>query len=128
VASLDIWGRSKLGLRFYGPFKVTARVDTVAYKMDLPVGTCLHDVFDIGLLKPHHGAPPTAPGMLPPIHHGRVCPQLAEVIKGRLAQGVQELLIRWTGQPVAEATWVELDMFRNELPSFELEDEQGREM
>jgi hypothetical protein len=57
------------------------------------------------------------------VKHGRACPHLAEVIKGRLARDVQELLVRWEGQCAADATWVELEAFRREFPAFKLEDE-----
>jgi hypothetical protein len=36
---------------------------------------------------------------------------------------VHELLVRWTGQAAADATWVELGTFKRDFPSFQLEDE-----
>jgi hypothetical protein len=123
VASLDITGHEKLGPRFYGPYKIIERVDDIAYKLELPAGTKLHSVFHVGLLKPYHGTTSTGPGVLPPTRHGRAIPQPAEVIKGRLARGVLELLVRWTGQATANATWVELGTFKRDFPSFQLEDE-----
>jgi hypothetical protein len=123
VASLGITGRGKLGPRFYGPFKIIERVGGVAYKLELPIGAKLHSVFHVSLLKPYHGTTPTGPGVLPPTRHGRAIPQPAEVIKGRLARGVHELLVHWTGQAAADATWVELGTFKRDFPSFQLEDE-----
>jgi hypothetical protein len=45
---------------------------------------------------------------------------------------VHELLVRWTGQATADATWVELGTFKRDFPSFQLEDELvlqgGRDM
>jgi hypothetical protein len=73
MASLDIKGRGKLEPKFYGPFKILERVGDVSYKLDLPAGTKLHDVFLVGLLKPFQGEPPLSPGVLPPIHHGCAC-------------------------------------------------------
>jgi hypothetical protein len=95
VASLSIQGRSKLEPKFFGPFKILQRIGSVAYKLELPAGARLYNVFPVGLLKPFKGASPTGLGVLLPLKHGRACPQPAEVIKGRLARGVQELLIRW---------------------------------
>jgi hypothetical protein len=120
VASLDITGRGKLGPRFYGPFKIIERVGDVTYKLELPAGAKLHSVFHVGLLKPYHGTTSTGPGVLPPTRHGRAIPQPAKVIKGR---GVHELLVRWTGQAAADATWVKLGTFKRDFPSFQLEDE-----
>jgi hypothetical protein len=36
--------------------------------------------------------------------HGQVCLELAEVMKGRLTRGHQEILVRWTGQEAADAS------------------------
>jgi hypothetical protein len=118
IASLSTHGRGKLGPRF----QIKERVGDVTYKLNLLASARLHDVFHVGLLKPHKGAAPLAPGALPPTLHGRACPQPAEVIKGRLARGIQELLVRWEGQNAANATWVDLPTFQAQFPSFQLED------
>jgi hypothetical protein len=88
VASMDIKGRNKLGPKFYGPFCVLERVREVTYKLELSEGAWLHNVFHFGLLKPHKGATPLSPRVLPPTKHGWVIPQPAEVIKDRLARGM----------------------------------------
>ena len=45
------------------------------------------------------------------------------VLRGRLARGQREVLVRWKGAPAAETSWVELDDFREQFPHFQLEDE-----
>jgi hypothetical protein len=117
VAFLDVKERNKLGPTFYGPFHALEHVNTMAYKLEFPPGAKLHNVFHVGLLKPFQGTPPDGPGVLPPTRLDRACPQPAEVIKGRLARGMQELLVHW--EP--DASWVELKSF--EFPPFQLEDE-----
>jgi hypothetical protein len=101
---MDVKGRSKLGPKFYGPFRVLERVGEVAYMLELPEGAWLHNVFHIGLLKPHKGEAPQSQSILPPTKHGQAIPQPAEVIKDRLARGVQELLVRWDGQNTVDTT------------------------
>jgi hypothetical protein len=112
---MDVKGRSKLGPKFYGPFRVHDQVGEVAYKLELPEGAQLHNVFHVGLLKPHKGEATQSPGVLPPAKHERAIPQPAEVIKARLARGVQELLVHWDGQNATDATWVELAAFKKEF-------------
>jgi hypothetical protein len=36
---------------------------------------------------------------------------------------MHELLVCWTGQATADATWVKLGTFKRDFPSFQLEDE-----
>jgi hypothetical protein len=122
IASLTTTGKGKLTPKFFGPFKVTEHVDEVAYRLQLPVGAKLHDVFHVGLLK-HCGEAHSESGVLPPIRHVRTCLESSVVTKSRLARGRHDLLVQWKGLTAADATWVELDEFRQTYPSFQLEDE-----
>jgi len=81
VASLPAQGRGKLGPKFFGPFKIVDRVGDVAYRLQLPSGACLHDVFHVGLLKKYCSEEPPESGALPPLQHDRVCLQPEDVIK-----------------------------------------------
>jgi hypothetical protein len=52
---------------------VIGRIGEVAYRLQLPDGACIHDVFHVGVLKPFRGTPPSAAPALPPLRHGRRC-------------------------------------------------------
>jgi hypothetical protein len=123
LASLNNTNRSKLGPKFYGPFQILERIGDVAYKLQLPQGAKLHDVFHVGLLKRYYGGPPTVPDALPAIRHGHACPMPESVLKVRLAKGRHELLVQWVGQAAANARWVDIEESRRHYPALHLEDE-----
>jgi hypothetical protein len=114
----------KLRPRFAGPFRVLERIGTVAYRLELPDGARIHDVFHVGVLKPFQGdSPPTSPPLLPPMRHGRLLLEPARALRAQRRRGEWHVLIQWMHLPEADATWEPLDDFRARFPSFQLEDE-----
>jgi hypothetical protein len=122
----------KLAPRFYGPYEVTEKIGDVAYRLKLPARARIHDVFHVSMLKPYQGAPPSSPPALPELHHGRVIPSPRQVLKARLSRGIREVLVQWAGLPDSDASWKPLVQFKEQFPSFQLEDEllaeEGRDV
>ena len=123
AAFLGVGTKGKLAPKYYGPFKVLAKIDTVAYRLELPPRARIHNVFHVGVLKKYHGPPPEVPPMLPALFQGRVHPTPVQALRARIARGVQRVLIHWEGQPASAASWEDVTTFRERYPSFQLEDE-----
>ena len=118
VQSLLPGPRGKLSPRFAGPFQVTERIGDIAYRLLLPEGARIHNVFHVGVLKPFWGTPPATPPALPPLRHGRHLQQPARALRAQLRWGAWHVLIQWAALPEGEATWEPLDEFRAEFPAF----------
>jgi hypothetical protein len=115
--------KGKLGPRYAGPFRILEHVGTVAYRLELPEGARIHDVFHVGLLKPFRGTPPVLPLDLPPMQNGRLLPSPEKIIKARMQHGQWQVLVHWNGTQPVDATWEPLQQFKASYPQFQLEDE-----
>ncbi|PNX64913.1 hypothetical protein L195_g054267 [Trifolium pratense] len=125
--SVALRKNQKLGMRYFGPFEIIARVGNVAYKLKLPDHAKIHPVFHISQLKPFKGPlqdqylplPLTMSDSGPIINPIKVL-QARTVIKGN--QTVHQVLIQWDQHAVSEATWEAIDDLQQKFPSFNLED------
>jgi hypothetical protein len=54
--ALGLCNALKLTSKCYGPFRITKTVGNRAYKLQLPPGTLLHNVFHVNQLNKHLGA------------------------------------------------------------------------
>jgi hypothetical protein len=99
------------------------RIGTVAYRLQLLADARVHDVFHVGLLKPHHGDPPAAPAELPALVDGRITSVPETALQAQLRREVWFVRIKWHGLGDEDATWEKLQLFRDHYPDFQLEDE-----
>ncbi|XP_068653847.1 uncharacterized protein [Aristolochia californica] len=96
--------------------------EQVAYHLQLPPDTRIHDVFRVSLLKPFCGDSPMFYTPLPPLHDGRALPSPAQVLQARRIHESWELLLQWAASESLVDSWEPLEELRDRYPNFELED------
>ena len=117
----------KLSPRFYGPYKVIEKVGTVAYKLALPPDSQIHNVFHVSLLRKHLGPITSTIAQLPTVSEtATILPQPEYVIDRRVVRKGKyrpktEILVKWVGAPVEDATWENEWRFTRAYPTFILE-------
>lgn len=118
----------KLAPHFYGPFKILARIGVVAYKLELPRGSQIHDVIHVSLLKKQLGPGTSVISNLPKVTEDlSILPQLETILDSRnIKKGTYrpktEVLVKWAGTTREDATWENLWRFSKTYPDFILED------
>ncbi|CAA7044886.1 unnamed protein product [Microthlaspi erraticum] len=98
----------KLAASFYGPFEVMERIGSVAYRLKLPEGSKIHNVFHVSQLKPVLGSSHQI-SVLPASFDQR--PELIiepeSILETRYDNGGHlEALVSWKDLPEHEKTWV----------------------
>ncbi|KAH9792459.1 Integrase catalytic domain-containing protein [Citrus sinensis] len=128
---LDISGLSWLHeacRTLFGPYQIIEKVGSVAYKLALPLGSQIHNVFHVSLLRKHLGSVPLASPRLPLVSETSTLLPQPEAILDRLVirKGNFRLkpyiLVKWPGAPVEVATWETERHFAKTYPDFILED------
>jgi hypothetical protein len=112
----------KLAYKFFGPYSVLERIGTVAYRLDLPANSKIHNVFHVSQLKDY------TPDFTPVFTELPTIPSLDTVNtepegvldhrlmkKGRTS--VLQMLIKWSGLPPDAATWEDWDVLKTRYPA-----------
>lgn len=118
---------AKLARRFYGPFEILERIGQVAYRLKLPEGSRVHNVFHVSLLKPFVESAGTNVAELPPYFaHGRPVTRPRKVLDRRSVwsgdTAVEEVLLEWEDDGGDQPSWEPLTMVRRRFPELLLED------
>jgi hypothetical protein len=116
-ASIKRSGVEKLQPRFFGPYRVNRRIGAVAYELELPQGSKIHNVFHVSCLKKALGQHVRPIEALPPMdEEGQLVlipEEVLEVREKRLQnRSIKEYLIRWKDLPIEDATWEQEHMVR----------------
>lgn len=114
----------KLSKRYYGPYLVLAKVGLVAYKLELPSHSRIHNVFHSSLLNLHEGVPPTVIDQIPHDsinNHPVVTPLVVLEFQTRLIEGISMrfALVQWQGLSPDDTSWENWEELRRD---YNLED------
>ncbi|GJR93699.1 reverse transcriptase domain-containing protein [Tanacetum coccineum] len=122
---------NKLSPRLFGPYRILDKVGAVAYQVDLPPGSLIHNVFHVSLLRRCVGSsidpiPTTIDASVLP--SGPLQPECIldeRVVQKGKYQPKTELLVKWLGRPREDATWEMKWRFIRSYPNFCLEDKSS---
>jgi hypothetical protein len=119
--SVSLSRNLKLSPRYYGPFQVTQKIGTVAYKLDLPASSRIYPIFHVSHLKKKLGDHITPLPELPILtSEGTLAPEPKAVLDRRLKKKGKragaELLIQWKGTTEQDVTWEDLEYLRRIFP------------
>lgn len=111
----------KLAFKFFGPYTITEKIGSAAYKLDLPVESKVHNVFHVSHLKPF--TPDHTPNyaeitkLVDLSAHSTEPEQILDrrkVKKGNSA--MPQVSIKWTGFSESAATWEDLYVLQKQFP------------
>jgi hypothetical protein len=113
--------------KWYGPYRVMKKVGQVAYQLQLPLGTKIHDVFHVNQLKKHLGKAAVPNASLPLVtSEGKVkTAPLAVLQRRQISRSageydivVPQWLIYWENMSEHEATWEDAKFIQATFPLF----------
>uniref|UniRef100_A0A2N9HWG4 Tf2-1-like SH3-like domain-containing protein n=1 Tax=Fagus sylvatica TaxID=28930 RepID=A0A2N9HWG4_FAGSY len=112
----------KLGPKFYGPFQVLERIETVAYKLELPTDARIHLVFHVSCLKAKLGQTIIPLPKISPVDSlGQLAPKPVVILELRTIKKIRspviiEMLVQWEGAAKEDATWEVLYKLQQAYP------------
>ena len=109
-SSLKKNGAAKLQPRFYGPYKISRKVGEVAYDLDFPASSRIHNVFHVSCLKKVVGQQVVVSKEIPPLDdegHLVLVPKKVLMSREKKLRNiiVKQYLIQWKGFLSEDATW-----------------------
>jgi len=112
----------KLAYKFFGPYKVTARIGKVAYRLELPDSSNIHPVFHISQLKPYTPNYTPVFSTLPMLTDLQAAETEPEMIRDRRLvkkgnNAIPQVLVTWSGLPKSTATWEDYHVLQARFPN-----------
>jgi hypothetical protein len=117
-SSVEKRANHKLAFKFFGPYRIVARIGQVAYKLELPATSRVHPVFHVSQLKQCLGPGQQVLPHLPPADSMFQVPVrvLQRCIRQQDLCTVVQVLVQWSGWPESLVTWEDLETMRQQFP------------
>jgi hypothetical protein len=106
----------KLAFKFFGPYRVEARIGQVAYKLSLPPGASVHPVFHVSQLKKSPGSQPVSASLPSDFVEFQVPVRIVQRRWSAGAHPVEQALVEWSHMPPALATWESVEQLQQQFP------------
>jgi hypothetical protein len=117
--SVALRSNQKLAYKYYGPYRVLARVGKVAYRLDLPATSRIHPVIHVSQLKraigPGDQVQPTLPVSNPGLQVPFKVLQRHVCLKG--GSSISQVLVQWSSMTEDLATWEDSEALRQHFPA-----------
>lgn len=107
----------KLSSKYYGPYKVLARIDSVAYKLDLPPESKFYHVFHVSLPKKKVGDRVVVQTILPITGDDvQFLVKPVAILQRKLIKrnngAVVRVPMQWSNLSLKDATWEDYQFFK----------------
>jgi hypothetical protein len=97
----------KLTPRFMGPFRIETPVGTQAYRVQLPEGSRIHNVFHVSVLEPYHRREGDQPVLPPPeLINDAEEYEVETILDKTRSRGAVWYKVKWKGWPSEYDQWV----------------------
>jgi hypothetical protein len=117
--SVALCSNEKLAYKFYGPYRVLARVGKVAYRLDLPESSRIHPVIHVSQLKRAVSPGEQVQQQLPVANPAFQVP--FKILQRRVCRkggaNISQILVQWTGMTEELATWEDAEALQQHFPA-----------
>jgi hypothetical protein len=110
-----------LAYKYFGPYKVLERIESVAYRLHLPDGSLIHLVFHISQLKPFVADYSPVYENLPATTDLEAVAAIPLTIVDRhlvkkVNTAIPQVKVTWSGLPPSASTWEDYNVLKQRFP------------
>ncbi|KAL1540647.1 hypothetical protein AAHA92_24967 [Salvia divinorum] len=120
---------AKLARRYYGPFEILERIGPVAYRLQLPEGSRIHNVFHVSLLRPFvEGSSRETEDFPIMFARGKAIARPTRLLDRRVVwtdgNTVEEGQLEWSDDRGTAPTWEPMVLIEKHFPDLLLRDKE----